>query len=925
MRIKHRIGDFRVRELLEDGFLEGSGPHRIYRVTKRKLTTPEAAAILAREAGLRPADVCVAGLKDRQGITIQHMSVEGGDVVHVEQSDLRIEPIGYAREALSSHHSLGNAFEIRVRGLSRPEVDTLRGNLDRVRSVGVPNYFDDQRFGNIRHGQGWIVRDLFQGRFDAALRAIIATPPKPQGHWQDHPEFGGFERGLSERWGDFEACLDLARKTGKHRSVFEHLVEHPGDYAGALRFVGQRVRLIHLFAWQSHLWNRSVAEFLRSRIPAAERVVLDCLEGPLVCHDAALPEGVDLERTFPLPADGLEQDLSTEERDLLEDCLAQEGLVADQMRVRDLDGFVQKDERRPMFVVPQHLRVRPAEPDTEERGAWSIKMGFELPRGAYATLVVKRLLARAGMEQAAQEDGEYEGDGYAARGAGHGRGASRPGRTFPRSTFRGPNPSETGHAASRRGAGRDAGRDGGRDGGRPYDRGARGDRGDRQRGDGQRGERDFRGGRDQRDTRSFGQDRARQGEGPGGGGWRSDRGGDRGASRRPWQARPEDGGRGGSRGGYGGGYGGGARFGRPREDGAREERPRFERPAFQRPDPRGSDDDRPRFDRPRNDRGRDDRGREDRGREDRGRFERPRFERPRDDRGRDDRPRDGGPREDRPRDERPRGGVGGSPLGGWRPGGPPGPGAGAPWADRGARGGGRDGGGSRGGGASRGAYGGGGSNAGRSYGGGFGRGSRDEGGEGRRPFGGGGRDRDTDRGGPDAGRWSSDRGADRGRGGSGGGSGGGGGGGGSRDSGGGYGQRRSNFGQGSGQSFGQGSGQGSGFGGGRPPFERPGRSGGSDRGDRDAGSGGFRQGGRDRGERPGGYETRNPAGPRGESRGGRGGEASPDSGGGRRFGRPQSDGGGPPADKPPRRYADRDDPLDSWRRRRPDGDAGADQ
>ena len=51
MKIKQRSEDFRVRELLRDGVLQGSGDWRVYRVVKRKLTSLEAAARLADLAG----------------------------------------------------------------------------------------------------------------------------------------------------------------------------------------------------------------------------------------------------------------------------------------------------------------------------------------------------------------------------------------------------------------------------------------------------------------------------------------------------------------------------------------------------------------------------------------------------------------------------------------------------------------------------------------------------------------------------------------------------------------------------------------------------------------------------------------------------------------------------------------------------------
>ena len=50
MRLKQRVGDFHVRELLHEDYVGEAGDHTVYRVTKRKLTTPEAVRVLARDA-----------------------------------------------------------------------------------------------------------------------------------------------------------------------------------------------------------------------------------------------------------------------------------------------------------------------------------------------------------------------------------------------------------------------------------------------------------------------------------------------------------------------------------------------------------------------------------------------------------------------------------------------------------------------------------------------------------------------------------------------------------------------------------------------------------------------------------------------------------------------------------------------------------
>jgi tRNA pseudouridine13 synthase len=51
-----------------------------------------------------------------------------------------------------------------------------------------------------------------------------------------------------------------------------------------------------------------------------------------------------------------------------------------------------KHEERPLFVVPGKLRVNEPRRDELNRGRLKINLSFTLPPGAYATLVVRRVL-----------------------------------------------------------------------------------------------------------------------------------------------------------------------------------------------------------------------------------------------------------------------------------------------------------------------------------------------------------------------------------------------------------------------------------------------------------------------------------------------------------------------------------------------------
>ena len=388
-RIKQRSEDFRVRELLREGVLQASGEWRVYRVIKRKLTSLEAAARLADLAGAAAGDVSMAGMKDRQGVTVQHMALRTGRDVAWRDERLRIESVGYVSAPLTAEASEGNSFEIVVRGLERDEIERLRTNVPLVREQGVVNYFDDQRFGNLRHGQGWIALQLMRAEHEAALRALL-TAPSPH----DDRRTAAFKAGLARSWGDWAACRDVAGRFGAHHSVFEHLKRNPEDFAGAFVHVSTRLRLIHLYAFQSHLWNRAVAAYMRDHTSPEQRIVVDCVEGPLVFPAGPLPAGPGVPASFRLPGPRLEDVADPTQRALLEDALAHERLVAADFDIVGVSGFQLKGEDRALHVLPRHLRVRPSERDPLNRGMRLVKLRFELPRGAYATLVVKRLLSR---------------------------------------------------------------------------------------------------------------------------------------------------------------------------------------------------------------------------------------------------------------------------------------------------------------------------------------------------------------------------------------------------------------------------------------------------------------------------------------------------------------------------------------------------
>tara|TARA_R110002126_G_scaffold107530_4_gene243046 strand:- start:26093 stop:28651 length:2559 start_codon:yes stop_codon:yes gene_type:complete len=410
LKLKTKPQDFKVTEVLPEGHLQERGEHRVYLVTKTKLTSFEAAEALARAAGVASGDVSMAGLKDRQGVTRQYMSLHRGRDVRIDEYDLKIQTAGYLDEAIQSGDSLGNKFELVVRDLGPSELVHLRKAIDPVRDFGLPNYFDEQRFGNLRHGQGWIALDLIRGDTSGALkRMLCSTSP------YDNPDLLRLKQVIWRKWGDWHTCREVAGRLGKHHSVFEHLKRDPEDFAGAFHRVSTRERLIHLYAFQSHIWNRAVANWIDASCPPKDRFAIPSREGKLIFTRGALPDSESWNGTFPLPGPRLEEVQHESQLEFLREALALHHLSPQDFVIDDIPGFGFKHEERPLIIKPNELRVRPAEPDPEHKDRHLVKLSFELPRGAYASLVLRRLLGPLSHA----DDGD-ERDGRSRRGRGEG-------------------------------------------------------------------------------------------------------------------------------------------------------------------------------------------------------------------------------------------------------------------------------------------------------------------------------------------------------------------------------------------------------------------------------------------------------------------------------------------------------------------------
>jgi tRNA pseudouridine13 synthase len=384
MRLKQRPEDFQVTESwrFDD---DPRGRHFVYLMDKQKLSTFEAVDRLCARFKIPRAAVSYCGLKDKQGRTTQLVAIEGRRI-ELQEPDLRLKPLGRSRAPLSAANTTSNRFAVTVRDLSEEDVARLPSAIAEVHRFGVVNYFDSQRFGSLKHGQGFIVKDLMRGDFEMALKNVLGRPSELDR--SDDARVKGFWK---ESWGAWDRRNPFPGAE-RYEAVVKWLRRHPSDFRGAILRTEPRWRALQVFAYQSWLWNEGVKQYLREVVGIQRLTAIRYQAGTLLfpreldAAQARLLRG----RTFPLLAPTTRFDDPAVERAALS-VLGREDMTLADLAVPGTPEIHFEPEERPLAVDPGRLTVAEARPDELNRGRLRVNVAFTLPPGAYATLVVKRL------------------------------------------------------------------------------------------------------------------------------------------------------------------------------------------------------------------------------------------------------------------------------------------------------------------------------------------------------------------------------------------------------------------------------------------------------------------------------------------------------------------------------------------------------
>jgi len=127
-----------------------TGEWLMLKVRKKDITTPAMIKTIANYLRISPNTIGYAGLKDKDGLTVQWISIPRkyrDEINKFSDKKIKIIEQDLHRNKLKIGHLKGNKFFVRLKKVTPTMAKILFSLIKEIKNYGMPNFFGDQRFG----------------------------------------------------------------------------------------------------------------------------------------------------------------------------------------------------------------------------------------------------------------------------------------------------------------------------------------------------------------------------------------------------------------------------------------------------------------------------------------------------------------------------------------------------------------------------------------------------------------------------------------------------------------------------------------------------------------------------------------------------------------------------------------------------------
>ena len=222
--------------------------------------------------------------------------------------------------------------------------------------------------------------------YEQALKLALTAP-----YEHDRGEIKRLKEMLRKEWGNWPTLKEHLPR-GHVRSVVNYLCDHPQDFRGAFACLHMELKTLYLSAYQSYLWNRCLTRWLELHCRPEQLFEVSLRIGPVWFFRGLSQAQRQALHSLQIPFLSARLKLTEDHplKPIIDDVLAAEKITLRQLKLRHFrKPFFSRGER-PAVFFPQDLRYQLGD-DELNAGKRKLYLEFVLPRGCYATMLIKRI------------------------------------------------------------------------------------------------------------------------------------------------------------------------------------------------------------------------------------------------------------------------------------------------------------------------------------------------------------------------------------------------------------------------------------------------------------------------------------------------------------------------------------------------------
>lgn len=423
MKIRTFPEDFIVEEYLTVD-IKSDAEFGLFTFKKKGWSTFDLISSLSTRLKVPKNEISIAGIKDRHAVTTSYMSIRrefANKMIDVINRNEQIIPnvdfsfIGFIEKQIKSESIDYNKFSIVVRSIDDKQIPLILDRVEIVKNQGVPNYFDDQRFGSARHQQGFVAKSLIKKDFISGVNLLFMTSKYDRKDVKkskidalnfilNNDTKIDYQQTIKKLPPELKKFfITIYEEEMKKKS--HEIKERDIIFFKAFKSMDRRYLILLFHAYQSYLFNLLLSKIL---VKLNKGNNFYYLKGEV--QQYLFPEFLNDDLfnfisniLLPIPSKNLDTEIYSDSHifmgenkfefnKILQDILF-EIEKSEKINFKELDarflGINIKSQKRKAYLIPKDFKIYNFEDDDFFKGKKKVRIEFILNKGSYATMIIK--------------------------------------------------------------------------------------------------------------------------------------------------------------------------------------------------------------------------------------------------------------------------------------------------------------------------------------------------------------------------------------------------------------------------------------------------------------------------------------------------------------------------------------------------------